>query len=232
MKRGTPDHPKTLDLQAELHLSKWGAVGVLECLWHFAAQYARQGDIGRFSDEQIARAIGWEGDAGQLVVALVRAGWLDECPRYRLVIHDWSEHADDTTKKNLARRKLGFATACPDMSGHVQTSPDMSRPPVPVPVPEPTTPPAPPAGGRPPRSLIDAIADYQGQLGKPAYRQDRRWIAEQLRVGVAVDEICKAIERDIQRILVSDGKLHADAPWPPPDIQRPRAHSPPALAMG
>ena len=57
MKRGTPDHPKTLELADRLGLERWGAVGLLECLWHFAAHYAKRGDVGRFSDEAIARAM-------------------------------------------------------------------------------------------------------------------------------------------------------------------------------
>ena len=59
MKRGTPDHPKTLRLARLLGIPQAAAVGILEMLWHFTGKYAVQGDIGRFQDGEIAQAAGW-----------------------------------------------------------------------------------------------------------------------------------------------------------------------------
>lgn len=109
MIRGTPDHPKTLDLMRRLGASKPLAVGLLEMLWHFTAAYAPRGDVGRFSDEQIARAVGWDGEAPDLVAALAAAGFLDQHRRHRFVIHDWPEWADDAVHRRLARAHERFA---------------------------------------------------------------------------------------------------------------------------
>lgn len=108
MKRGTPSHPKTLDLAAYLRLERWGAVGILEGLFHFVATYARRGDIGRMTDRQIATGVGWEGDPEQLVEGLVSAGWLDACPCHRLRLHDWPEHADQGVSQSILIKKQGF----------------------------------------------------------------------------------------------------------------------------
>lgn len=109
MKRGTPDHPKTLMLAHELALPKYAAVGLLESLWHWTAQYAPGGDVGRYADHFIAQAVGWERDAGDLVAALVRCRWLDEHPEHRLVVHHWRDHADDSVHMKLARAGERFA---------------------------------------------------------------------------------------------------------------------------
>lgn len=109
MKRGTPDHPKTLALQAALRCSRPAAVGLLELLWHWTARYAPAGDVGRWSNGALAQAVGWDGDADALVAALVAAGWLDERPECRLYVHDWSHHADDAVKLALYRATKTFA---------------------------------------------------------------------------------------------------------------------------
>lgn len=132
MKRTGIDHPKTKRLAKLLSAPHFTAVGLLECLWHFAARHAIRGDIGRWSDDEIADAVGWPADdAGRLVTALVDAGWLDRCQQHRLVVHDWSDHCDESTKKTVQRKGWEFAKAiavvateeaCRDLSRHVETS--------------------------------------------------------------------------------------------------------------
>ncbi len=110
MKRGTIDHPKMRRLGRELGLPLYAAVGLLECLWHFTAERAPRGDIGRWDDEDIAEACGWPmEEAARLIAALVRTGWLDEHAEHRLVVHDWSEHADDAIHVRLSRNGESFA---------------------------------------------------------------------------------------------------------------------------
>ena len=77
--------------------------------WHWAAQYAPSGDIGRFDDGDIADGVHWDGDPEKLVRALVAAGLLDEHREHRLLVHDWPEHADDAVNMSLARRFDRFA---------------------------------------------------------------------------------------------------------------------------
>lgn len=110
MKRGTIDHPKTMRLARLLDIERWGAVGILESLWHFTARHAMRGDIGRWPNDEIAEGIGWKGDPDTLVDALVSARWLDADNSHRLIVHDWHEHADDSVKKTLRNRSEHFAT--------------------------------------------------------------------------------------------------------------------------
>ena len=59
MKINTTTHPKFLRLKRRLKLPIWGVVGVLEALWHFTAQNAKNGAIGKYPDEDIAAGIDW-----------------------------------------------------------------------------------------------------------------------------------------------------------------------------
>ena len=111
MKRGGPTHPKTYNLAERLGVRRVHAIGILELLFHFASQYAPEGDVGRYSDKRIAAALDWGGAPGKLVAALVESGWLDPHPTARLAVHDWAEHADRTTLQRLARG--GKKPVCP-----------------------------------------------------------------------------------------------------------------------
>lgn len=114
MKRGTPDHPKTIMLTIALEKiytahrkkSSFGgraeAVGILETLWHWCSQYAIQGDIGKWPDDVIAQGIGWTFSGNELISALIDARWIDRAPHpFRLVIHDVRDHATNIWRQNL-----------------------------------------------------------------------------------------------------------------------------------
>lgn len=78
-------------------------VGVLESLWMFASNNCKLGDVGRFDNEELAASIEWEGDADQLIDAMIHAGWLDRSPVCRLVIHDWYMHAPQFVTRSINR---------------------------------------------------------------------------------------------------------------------------------
>jgi hypothetical protein len=103
LKRGTTSNPKFRALIRRLELTPWGAVGVLESLWIFTASYARAGDVGRWTDQEIADGIGWTEDAAELVAGLVETRWLDVDEVHRLLIHDWPDHADGACVRALKR---------------------------------------------------------------------------------------------------------------------------------
>lgn len=79
-------------------------VGLLEALWQFAATDAPLGDIGKFSNEEIAMAVEWQGDPDELIEALVSTEWLDLSDRHRLVIHHWHEHVPNYLKQRIQRQ--------------------------------------------------------------------------------------------------------------------------------
>lgn len=118
MKRGTFDHPKMMQIASRLGIPRYAAGGLLEALWHWTGRFAPQGDVGRWANSMIAQGCYWDGDPNELIAALVEAGWLDECQENRLVVHDWDDHADQTTKKALQRRGLAcvrkVSGQCPD----------------------------------------------------------------------------------------------------------------------
>lgn len=108
MKRGTPKHPKTVDLASRLKIPTYQAVGILECLWHFTAEFAPQGNIGKFTDAAIAGHIHWERPCRDLIDALISSKWVERHSTHRLIVHDWHEHADQTVKRYLEKHGLNF----------------------------------------------------------------------------------------------------------------------------
>lgn len=85
------------------------AVGILESLWHMTAKEAIRGDIGRFSDSDIALGIDYDGDAAALVSALTDGRFLDRSQKHRLIVHDWPDHCEDAVHMALAREVELFA---------------------------------------------------------------------------------------------------------------------------
>lgn len=109
MKREAVGHTKMKRLCRRLDIPLWQAIGLLESLWLLTGREAPQGDIGKLSDEDIALAIDYRGDESSMIEALVASGWIDRSPEYRLVIHDWPDHADDAVHMRLARAHAYFA---------------------------------------------------------------------------------------------------------------------------
>lgn len=134
MKPGAINHPKVEELADVLGIRIREARGILEALFHFTNQYAPRGDIGRFQDQQIAKRVDWGGEGeepGRLIEALLQVGWLERHGAHRLVIHDWSEHAPDYTKRKIAPKDEsgeGWAVEDPEptVSAVNSTNPDDS----------------------------------------------------------------------------------------------------------
>ena len=111
MKQDTPDHPKLKSLCRTLDLKRWEAVGLLESLWHFTAKFTPRGNIGKWSNEEIACEIDWDRtNPHALIGALIECGFLDESVPHRLVIHDWHDHATQGINRRADVRRLGFAS--------------------------------------------------------------------------------------------------------------------------
>jgi len=109
MKRGTPIHPKMQILEEELQVERPTAVGIMELLWQFTAQFAKAGNIGKWSNAHIAQSIYWRGDPDKLIAALVKSHWIDKNDKHRLIIHDWYEHCEDAVHMALSRATELFA---------------------------------------------------------------------------------------------------------------------------
>jgi hypothetical protein len=109
MKRGTCNHPKAKDLARRLNIGRPQAIGTLAMLWSWASEFTPAGDIGRYSDDMIADEVCWGGTASELVRALLDAGWIEPDAEFRLRIHDWPDHCEDTIHARLARAHQRFA---------------------------------------------------------------------------------------------------------------------------
>ena len=148
MKRGTIEHPKTLDLMARLQITRYQAVGILESLWHFTANYAPSADVGRWPNLSISTFIGWEGEPDTLIDALVDSRWLDRHAEHRLLVHDWHDHADETVIKRLQRNGCSILTGdhprlASELVGQRRTTADNGCLPTPTPTPTPKPKPKP-----------------------------------------------------------------------------------------
>ena len=122
------DHPKK-DRLAELlfngsvpnDVSDLASIGLLLSLWWWAIDYARDGDLTKFSDRQIAKGCGYVGDSTLLVQSLTDAGFIDKKPRR---IHDWDEYggtliakkARDAARKRESRKHAVRGTS----AGHLR----------------------------------------------------------------------------------------------------------------
>jgi len=100
-----PRHPKFLRLCRATSMSEPEALGTLGFLWMLAAEVAEDGKLGDFDPGDLERLLRWDGEAGDLVAALVRCGWLDQHEDGSLRVHDW-HHA---TGKGLHERALARA---------------------------------------------------------------------------------------------------------------------------
>jgi hypothetical protein len=87
-------------------------IGLLHLLWWWCLDYAQDGDLMVCSDEDIADAVLWEGDAQELREALTAVGFLEDGVR----IHDWHEYAGKLIEKreaNAERMRRARATHPP-----------------------------------------------------------------------------------------------------------------------
>lgn len=103
MKRGAIDHPKTKRLAKAIGAPAYAAMGLVEALVHWSCRYAPSGNVGKYADDEIEEAVGWDGSPGQMVPTMIEAGFLEAHAEYRVVIHDWYDHADDAVHMALAR---------------------------------------------------------------------------------------------------------------------------------
>ena len=109
MKPGAETKLKFKQLKRRLKLPHWQVVGVLETLWRITEANTPEGDIGRLDDEEIAAAFEWDGDASELVAALIDCKWIDRDDEFRLIVHDWSIHCPNHLKGNITQYGKRFA---------------------------------------------------------------------------------------------------------------------------
>lgn len=138
MKIGTTTHPKFRSLMRSLALPQYAVVGLLESVWTLAAQFADDGDLSRFSAQEIADYAGYDGNADDLLAAMISSRWLDG-EIGALCVHDWLDHcphyvhdrrrkrrssSDSTTSTDVPKVAVGV----PGISRNLQEIPIKSDP--------------------------------------------------------------------------------------------------------
>jgi hypothetical protein len=78
--------------------------GHLHFLWWWCMDYALDGDLSKYTNQQIADASEWDADATEYVNALVESGFLDRT-EIGCKIHDWLDFCGTLVKKRLARKE-------------------------------------------------------------------------------------------------------------------------------
>lgn len=111
VKRQALGHTKMKRLCRKLDIPLWQGVGLLESIWHLTAGEAPQGNIGKLSDEDIALGIDYRGNESEMIAALVHCVWLERSDKFRLVVHDWFDHCEDSVHMKLVRQGLSFVRA-------------------------------------------------------------------------------------------------------------------------
>lgn len=128
MKSNTPELMKFKRLQRRLGVTTAQLVGHLELLWIATAKNAPEGDIGRFTDEDISIACYWEGDPKMFITSLVECGWLDADSKWRLLVHNWSEHAPSYIHGVLKRHGKNFREPTKEAAKQVAKEPTKETP--------------------------------------------------------------------------------------------------------
>jgi len=103
------EHPKTKRLCRLLKIDRHKAVGMLHFLWWWAYDYVPEGDLSTFSDDDIADAVDWDGEASELVGALTASGFIDD----ERTLHDWWDYAQkwiERRRANTARMRAARAS--------------------------------------------------------------------------------------------------------------------------
>jgi len=114
------DHPKTKRAARALGLQVPHLMGHLHCLWHWALDYAQDGDLSEFDAWEIADAAMYEGDAEAFVSALAECG--KDGPGFleqdvdSLLIHDWEDYAG----RLIAQREANAERMRVKRAEHVQ----------------------------------------------------------------------------------------------------------------
>lgn len=94
-------HPKTKAAARLLGVSRPAVVGHLNYLWWWAMDFAEDGDLSSFADEDIAEEALWDGDPHVFVDSLKAAGFIDPDGH----IHDWEQYAGRLVAKRKANRE-------------------------------------------------------------------------------------------------------------------------------
>lgn len=106
------NHPKFKKAARLCGINEFEMIGRVHCLWWWALDYAPDGDITKYSVDDIESAVDWTGEHGKFYRSLIDCGFsghtglIDELDGV-IVIHDWHTYAGKLIDRRLedAERK-------------------------------------------------------------------------------------------------------------------------------
>jgi hypothetical protein len=122
-------HPKTKRLARRLGVSLPTAIGHLVMLWAWALEYAQDGDLSRFDEDEIAEAAGWEaGNNLGFSEHLEHSGFLDY-DEDGVRIHDWQDYAGKLIERRSRNAERMRETRAQSVRGTCEaTVPNRTKP--------------------------------------------------------------------------------------------------------
>ena len=90
-------HPKTCRMAKQLGISRPAVIGHLHYLWWWAMDFAQDGNVTGFDNDELAEAALWDGNSVDFFQALACSGFIDVLQEAgqdeKCVLHDWSQYA-------------------------------------------------------------------------------------------------------------------------------------------
>lgn len=116
------NHPKIKKAARLAGINEYEMIGRLHCLWWWALDYAQDGDVTKYSADDIESAVDWIGTPGQFYNALLACGFNGHCGLLEksgesVYIHDWQEYGGKLLEKreaNAERMRARRATHVQD----------------------------------------------------------------------------------------------------------------------
>lgn len=111
-------HRKTKKL---MRLMEWDldtTIGKLHRFWWWCVDYAEDGDLRKFSDDDIGESVALNGEpASKFVEAMVASCWIDRDPHFR--VHDWWDYVGPWLRSRYKRSPEKWETV---RNGYVTTN--------------------------------------------------------------------------------------------------------------
>lgn len=119
------DHPKVLRLADAIGETENEVLGVLHRLWWFAARYAQDGRLDRFTDGELARVCRVSRTkSAKFVGTLIETGWVTP----DRAIHDWEQYGGKFIAENSAARDRMAARRLANRSAPASGSANVPEP--------------------------------------------------------------------------------------------------------
>jgi len=117
------NHPKIKKAARLADINEFEMIGRIHCLWWWALDYAPDGEVTKYSSDDIESAVDWNGTPGSFYNALLQCGFNGHCGLLEdidgsIFIHDWQEYGG----RLLERREINKERMRVKRASHVQST--------------------------------------------------------------------------------------------------------------